>query len=77
MGELARLQENYESSPRGQEAIRFQDRHKNMTEVERESFEEDLANLPPGDTSLLSAFGEGLKESFIDFFRRRTNSDLF
>ncbi|MFK7819806.1 MAG: zf-TFIIB domain-containing protein [Planctomycetaceae bacterium] len=73
-GELACLQQNFEATPRGEEAGRFQERHKTMSQTDRDEFEENLANLPPGDASLLSAFGQGLAESFLQFFfdsRRR------
>lgn len=69
-GELARLQLNYQATPRAAEARRFQERHKNMTDEDKEEFESDLANLPPGDASLLSAFGQGLSESWNNFFHR-------
>ena len=71
-GELARLQQNYQATPRAAEALRFQQRHQNMTAEEKAEFEEDLADLPPGDASLLSAFGHGLAESWNRFWRDRS-----
>ncbi len=68
-GELARLQLEYEATPIAQEAARFQDRHRRMTPEEQQQFEENLARLPEGDASLLSAFGEGLIDSLRNLHR--------
>jgi len=62
-GELARLQLDYEATPRAQEASRFQNRHRQLTPEEKRQFEHNLARLPEGDATLASAFGEGLMES--------------
>ncbi len=62
-GELARIQLQHESTPRAQEAARFQNRHRQMTPEEKRQFEHNLARLPEGDATLASAFGEGLMES--------------
>jgi Zn-finger nucleic acid-binding protein len=62
-GELARLQLDYEATPREREATRFQDRHRQMNPEEKRQFEQHLARLPEGDATLASAFGQGLMES--------------
>ena len=62
-GELARSQLDYEATPRSQEALRFQERHRQMTPEEKRQFEQDLARLPEGDATPASAFGEAFMES--------------
>ena len=62
-GELARSQLDYEAKPRSQEALRFQDRHRQMTPEEKRQFAQDLARLPEGDATPASAFGAALMES--------------
>lgn len=69
LGELARLQLEHETSPRGNDAKRFQEQHREMTAAERAEFASNLAALPPGEASLISAFGLGLVDSWQRFWR--------
>ena len=71
-GELAHIQMHYEDSAGGKDAAELRARFHNMPQERREEFEKNLAELPEGDASLASAFGEGLMESLRHFFRRRT-----
>ncbi|HUS40176.1 MAG: zf-TFIIB domain-containing protein [Pirellulales bacterium] len=65
-GELALIQLTFEATAAGQDAARFQDRHRTMSSEEKQEFEQQLARLPHGNASLGSGFGEG----FLDMFRR-------
>jgi Zn-finger nucleic acid-binding protein len=71
-GELAHVQMHYEQSDGGRDAAELRARFHNMSAERREEFERNLAELPEGDASLASAFGEGLLESLRSFFGRRT-----
>ena len=57
LGELARLQLEHEASPRGNDAKRFQERHREMTAAERAEFASNLAALPPGEASFEPTVG--------------------
>ena len=69
-GELARVQIHYEGSAGGRDMAELRERFHNMPADRREKFERNLAELPPGDASLASAFGEGLLEALRLFSRR-------
>ncbi len=71
VGELERTQLEYEVSPHGMEAARMRERHENMSEEQKEVFAENLAKLPEGDASLVSAFGKGLIGTLTDLLRGR------
>lgn len=62
-GELAQLQIKYEETARGQDAARFRERLRQMTPEQQRRFEFFLSALPQGDSSLASAFGDGVTES--------------
>ena len=62
-GELAHLQLDYEVKPHVQEAVQFQDRHREMSEEEKAAFERDLAALPEAEGTFAGAFREGLFET--------------
>ena len=68
-GELAKMQLEYEFSEQGMEAERFQERHRNMTEEEKQLFAERLANLPPGDLDASSSFSAGLHGALLGLRR--------
>jgi len=70
LGELARIQLDFEATPRAKDAQRLQKRHQEMTDAERDEFARNLAALPPGDASLLSPFGEALVESLAQMGSR-------
>ena len=73
VGELAQMQLEQESTARGQDATRLQQRHEQMTPSERQQFEEDLARLPEGEASLASPIGQALWENWnelmLDLYR--------
>lgn len=62
-GELAYLQLHFESTDQAIDAARMQDRHRFMSPERRLEFERNLARLPEGDATLVSAFGRALLES--------------
>ena len=64
-GELARLQLAWEISPQGVEAAELQRRLAEMSDERRAAFEENVANLPPGDSTGLSGIGEGFVAAFL------------
>lgn len=70
-GELARLQLSYEISPQGREAADLKRRIEHMTPEDRQQFEYNVAQLPRGDVSLLSAFADGVLFGFTRLLRLR------
>jgi Zn-finger nucleic acid-binding protein len=71
LGELAQLQLDYEATPRGTDARRMRKRQQEMTAAEQAEFVSNLAKLPEGDATLLSAFGRGLAASWDQCWRRQ------
>ena len=69
-GEIALLQIDHQSSAQGVESTRFQARLKNMSDSDKEAFEERLSKLPEGDVTGLGGITAGISAVLFDFFRR-------